>query len=892
MRPSEFEQKLWKSEKTSGGSFLKADFHVHIPKSSDYEYGSADAVERLGEVLRENNYSFAIILAHGEMPNSDVLAELQKHCPDTKLIPGSEINVFVDVLSRKVSKGYFFHCIVAVDPDQPADHYGYLLKKAEEKFTFKIESDKEGFTSSITDIGKFFLKEGALFMPAHLHQSKSPEKSRSIDDIYDDDAFLDFLEDRPFSALEVRDISTATFFDGTKKTAGDRIIPLQVCVQSSDAHSHQHILDRKRYTWVKCERKTFRELITALSFRDRISLTSPQYEYNHILGIHISGQFIKDEWIVLNPSMNCLIGCKGTGKTSILECLRFLFGTFIPEDRKDSVNKHVAYILGSSGFVECLIQREGGSKVVIVRRADSPRRLTIVEENGASREVETIEQTGFTVSILGWHEIEAVAEYPTSRLTLIDSVGHEAEINKLYEIINKKVESARDQLPTFQRKVKQLDDELRQRLVLRNKRNTLKKLEKEALLQLQTEYEDFLFCDQQLANLQDRLPGVSSQVLSEIDKGFSTITDEFKDANGYPVAIRSIVSEIKSQIHDLGTTRLEGKKLFEDSLKKIRDMITQNLTKARQAFTQFRTDSYDPRVNALPPDEREILSQQIQIIEETRALPNLEAKCKSLVEEMRSMAKGIFSVCEDICNARNTICTIRLKEVEDINLEIPGIRLKFLRSANQEKRTIYLQTYGSDGNNIASFVQGLGQLDSYENLRELFKRFYAFDTEAEPMEQHEMMLDAKFVDFMAVVDDDDIELSLVLNGNPVPIQNISAGQRCTAVFPLLLRMKKGPLIIDQPEDNLDNRHIADVIAPQLLEKKRAQQFIMTSHNANLVVLTDAELIMHVDLDGSQGKIVDSGFLACADSRIKDAVLNVLDGGELALKARQSKYGIR
>ncbi len=321
-------------------------------------------------------------------------------------------------------------------------------------------------------------------------------------------------------------------------------------------------------------------------------------------------------------------------------------------------------------------------------------------------------------------------------------------------------------------------------------------------------------------------------------------------------------------------------------------MITQNLTKARQAFTQFRTDSYDPRVNALPPDEREILSQQIQIIEETRALPNLEAKCKSLVEEMRSMAKGIFSVCEDICNARNTICTIRLKEVEDINLEIPGIRLKFLRSANQEKRTIYLQTYGSDGNNIASFVQGLGQLDSYENLRELFKRFYAFDTEAEPMEQHEMMLDAKFVDFMAVVDDDDIELSLVLNGNPVPIQNISAGQRCTAVFPLLLRMKKGPLIIDQPEDNLDNRHIADVIAPQLLEKKRAQQFIMTSHNANLVVLTDAELIMHVDLDGSQGKIVDSGFLACADSRIKDAVLNVLDGGELALKARQSKYGIR
>jgi len=477
-------------------------------------------------------------------------------------------------------------------------------------------------------------------------------------------------------------------------------------------------------------------------------------------------------------------------------------------------------------------------------------------------------------------------------LTLIDSVGHEAEIRRLYETIDAKIESARDQLPAFQRKVKQLDDKLRQRLALRNKRNTLKKLEKEALLQLQTEYEDFLFCDQQLANLQDRLSNVSTQMLSAIDSGFSTIADEFKEANKYPAAIQAIVNETKSKIQELGTTRLEGKKLLDDNLKKIRDKMAENLEKARQAFTQFRTDSYDPRVNALPPEEREILSQQIQIIEETKALPALEAECKSLAEEMRSMAKGIFAACEDICNARNTICGIRMKEVEDINLEITGIRLKFLRSANQEKKRLYLQTYGRDANDIVSFVQGLGQPDSYENLRELFKRFCNFDTEAERTEQNEMLFDAKFVDFMIVIDDDDVELSLVLNGNPVPIQNLSAGQRCTAVFPLLLRMRKGPLIIDQPEDNLDNRHIADVIAPQLLEKKRTQQFIMTSHNANLVVLTDTELIMHVDLDGSQGRIVGSGFLACSDSMIKDAVLNVLDGGEWALKARQFKYGIR
>jgi len=381
-------------------------------------------------------------------------------------------------------------------------------------------------------------------------------------------------------------------------------------------------------------------------------------------------------------------------------------------------------------------------------------------------------------------------------------------------------------------------------------------------------------------------------MLYAIDSGFSMIADEFKDANKYPAEIQVIVEETKSQIRDLETTRVEGKMRLDGGLTKTRNRIAENLEKAKQAFTRFRTDSYDPRVNALPQDEREILSQQIQIIEETKALPTLEAECKSLAEKMRSMANGIFSACNDICRARDTICEIRTREVEKINQEISSSRLQFLRSANQEKRALYLRTYGSAATSIVGFVQGLGQRDSYENLKELFRRFCDFDVETERTEQNDMMFDARFVEFMGVVDDDDVELSLIINDRPVPIQNLSAGQRCTAVFPLLLRMRKGPLIIDQPEDNLDNRHIADAIAPQLLEKKRTQQFIMTSHNANLVVLTDAELIMQVDSDGRQGTTVCSGFLACPESQVKDAVLSVLDGGEMALRARQSKYGIR
>ena len=87
-----------------------------------------------------------------------------------------------------------------------------------------------------------------------------------------------------------------------------------------------------------------------------------------------------------------------------------------------------------------------------------------------------------------------------------------------------------------------------------------------------------------------------------------------------------------------------------------------------------------------------------------------------------------------------------------------------------------------------------------------------------------------------------------------------------------------------------NRDIAHVIGPDLLEKENLQQFLVTSHNANLVVLTDADLIVRADSDGAQASFPTSGFLSCAASSVRKSVLDVLDGGEPALAARQRKYG--
>ena len=99
------------------------------------------------------------------------------------------------------------------------------------------------------------------------------------------------------------------------------------------------------------------------------------------------------------------------------------------------------------------------------------------------------------------------------------------------------------------------------------------------------------------------------------------------------------------------------------------------------------------------------------------------------------------------------------------------------------------------------------------------------------------------------------------------------------------------MIVDQPEDNLDNRHIADVIAPALLGDKRTRQIAFTSHNANLVVLTDAEHIASFEATGVEGRVGSRGFLCASHSLITKHVMGILDGGERALELRYRKYGI-
>ncbi len=129
-------------------------------------------------------------------------------------------------------------------------------------------------------------------------------------------------------------------------------------------------------------------------------------------------------------------------------------------------------------------------------------------------------------------------------------------------------------------------------------------------------------------------------------------------------------------------------------------------------------------------------------------------------------------------------------------------------------------------------------------------------------------------------------------GEYIPFTNASAGQQATALLKALLNQPGPPLIIDQPEEDLDNPVMLQIVN-QIWEAKKVRQLILSSHNANLVVNGDAELVVWCDYrtaaDHSGGQIRDTG--AIDIPIICGAIKQVMEGGEAAFKLRKDKYGV-
>ncbi|EIC22773.1 TrlF family AAA-like ATPase [Thiorhodovibrio frisius] len=148
---------------------------------------------------------------------------------------------------------------------------------------------------------------------------------------------------------------------------------------------------------------------------------------------------------------------------------------------------------------------------------------------------------------------------------------------------------------------------------------------------------------------------------------------------------------------------------------------------------------------------------------------------------------------------------------------------------------------------------------------------------------------ARQLEVWALRSPDRYRIRWVEDGTPKDLDDLSGGRRVAVLLSLILESDDPtPLFVDQPEDELDNRFLNETIIPALHRLKGKRQVVFATHNANLVVNGDADQVIALEADAQHGRVYAAG--AIENDAVRTAIVRTLDGGDDAFGLRRKKYG--
>ena len=662
---SQFEEHLRKYSRQDFGQWFAVDLHNHSPMSHDFAGNCATALEDAIAHLRDTQVDIVMFTDHEKLPDRDFTESLAKQTGKA-ILRGCEINVFVDVWDKpteKVSKNIYFHLLVGFDPDanEGPDYWFTHLHKECKNETRKIGSTNiKGFTDSPENICDLLRQGGAILIPAHLHTQADSTKSRSVDDIYTDPEFLRLAKDH-FTALEVTDLKTATYFDGEHAETN---FLHKTCIRSSDAHEVSEI--GQRMTYVQMESPIFSELKAGLHLPFRVCLESPSIAESYIQGINIKGQFFRDLWLSLSPYCNAFIGVKGSGKTSVLECLRFALGSQVPKSRKEEVDAHLRHILGEAGSVQVLVKRRDGAKVLVERTLSNRDSFKITFEDDRVQEVRSAEALMFPSYVLGWHEIEQAATEPQIRKVYLDTIAGLEQIRQLKEKVDRHTSEVRRLHEQATRRYGQFREYHDQVARLEDLRAGLQELDDARLIELRDEYETAARQRQAAIELVERL-GEAKENVRDRGRTFLLQLDASVFAGTSPLA--DVAKHAAEIIEDLKEHVEQFVRGHEERLDGAISSAEGHSRELQRLFGEF-ANGYEEKVAQLSPEQRNLLESHRKVLEDTGALSELVSLRDLVRAEVEDLLSQLVSTCLSVADTLDSQTQLRTENVNKLNEEL------------------------------------------------------------------------------------------------------------------------------------------------------------------------------------------------------------------------------
>ena len=633
----------------------------------------------------------------------------------------------------------------------------------------------------------------------------------------------------------------------------------------------------------------------------RIRLCSdPQPEpHVELLAMTWEGGFLRDTAIHFNGNLNAVVGGRGAGKSTMIESIRYVLGLDpITEDAQKAHEGVIRHVLRS------------GTKISLIARSHKPTERCYLIERSVPNPPIVKDETGEVLSIsprdvipgvevFGQHEISELTKSPEKRTLLLERfVDHDLSIDGRKTKLNLDLERSRNRIIDVQREIKTLEERL---AALPALEETEKRF-RQAGLEEQLKEKSLLIKEERLFSILDERLEMYRTLHGDLVENLpidATLVSS-KALDGLPNAntlgeIEKILNSLSAELKSVSDQY--GKALFDadSAIMKIRVRWDEQRKTIEETYEKLLRELQESKI-----DGAEFIQLRRQI-EELRPLKERTEGLKRDLSTHEAHRRKLLNEWEDIK-------ATEYRHIEKAARKVSGelrdrVRVEVTMAGNRRPLELVLREVGG---NLAAALERLREQDQL-SLPEFAK--YCREGKESLMENYgfpsgaaERIAGAGLDLFMRLEELElpvttRIELNTAAEGAPAAWQTLEAlstGQKATAILLLLLLESEAPLVVDQPEDDLDNRFITEGVVPIMRREKRRRQFVFSTHNANIPVLGDAEQILGLDASGEakegQARIARQHMGSIDSPSVRELVEEILEGGKDAFEMRRSKYG--
>lgn len=911
-----------------GSKWWKFDFHTHTPKSNDYGRGdeslkSIRPQEWLQKAM-ESGIDCVVLTDHNSGDLVDALKEENKKLQDLKIKPDwyRDLTIFPGVEITVANSSSRVRLLAVFDPSCPGTTITAVLGGCGINNGFGDDentSTKTGFVET----AKIIADAKEIAIPAHIDGSKG---------LLESIATLTPELKKSLAAVLAAEFCDLHHFDDAEIALKNEISRLAK-LAGSDAHKPDDI--GRHFSWLKMSRPSIEGLKLALLDHEFCVKNQPE-DPNHLPDIFLSkltiqnmrhcGRISGQPFVIqLHPHFNSIIGGRGSGKSTIIESIRIVSrrdqNLAIEAPRvKDELDKFMK-LSQSKGVMlndtEILLElHRRGKKYQLRWRFDGKGAVLEEEVNNVWQEIESGDlKERFPISIFSQKQINELASNPRGLLEVVDRSPEvdRAEWTLRWESAQSQFLQLREQRREL---LRQLAGEQQLRSRLDDVENDLRQYEKKGHGEVLKQY-------QKRSQQKNGLP--NDQIFDDFSSDIRTLASKI-ELSDFPEHLFDEQDETTSEIRAIHEQTAQELKNISESLSKI--AVSLDELKAQRAEKISKSKWYEAvqtsvlAYNDLVKEYEEKKSQlSISLygewVHQRHELQQQLEKLASLQKEIKSIEKQSNDIVTKFKELRDELFLKRKKFLDKVIGTSAFVRMELVHygdvSTLEDEYRFLLNL--EDGKFISSICdqenkQGiLWELNKWENEKkpeanlpqlisnvksqtfdiareQVFGNHGAFGTRLKKLFETQP---AAFDHLDAWWPEDMLRVKYSRDQSSPKFEDLekgSAGQKAAAILAFLLSHGNEPLVIDQPEDDLDNALIYDLIVKQIHENKNRRQLIIVTHNPNIVVNGDSELVHVLKFENGQVKIDRQGGLG--ESDIREAICTIMEGGRQAFDKRYKR----